>query len=94
MRLLVLAIALTACGRSAALRALDDYDRIVTATCNCTTASCANAQEHAWLKTGIAADRAGARFTGDENSHLFILGLYFDQCYRRARGEPVEMVDY
>jgi len=81
-------------GRDEARTALDAYNRLTTQMCRCRDHTCAAATEHAWLETGVAATRGGARYSDGDQRWLVHLGLHLDQCRRRADGEAVEMVEY
>jgi hypothetical protein len=88
----VVAIALLiACHSDRAKTTLDAYDRVVTEACRCRDAACAETADRAWLAIGASGDHP--QLSDAQKSWLLQLGLYFEQCRQRARGESVETVD-
>ena len=81
-------LVLTACepGRAPARQALDGYRRAVAETCACRVPACVAAAETSWLEVGREADRAHARFSGNEDIWLVQLELQYQQCRARALG--------
>lgn len=92
MRAAVVAALVVACHGDRAKETLDAYNRVVTEACKCRDAACAEAADHAWLSIGASGDHP--HLSDAQKSWLLQLGLYFEQCRQRARGESVEQMDY
>ena len=92
MRAAIAAALLIACHSNRAKETLEAYQRVVKEACRCQDAACADAAERAWLSIGASGDHP--RLNDTQKSTLLQLGLYFEQCRQRARGESVEQVDY
>jgi hypothetical protein len=92
VRAVVAAALLVACHSDRAKETLDAYQRVVKEACRCQDAACADAADRAWLSIGASGDHP--RLSDGQKTWLLQLGLYFEQCRQRARGESVEQVDY
>jgi hypothetical protein len=91
VRAVVVAALLVAC-HDRAKETLDAYNRVVREACKCRDAACADAADRAWLAIGASGEHP--HLSDAQKSSLLQLGLYFEQCRQRARGESVEQVDY
>jgi len=92
VRAAVVAALLVACHGDRAKTTLEAYQRVVKEACRCPDAACIDAADRAWLSIGASGDRPA--LSDAQKSALLQLGLYFEQCRQRARGESVEQVDY
>ena len=92
MRWLVV-VALASChsGRGEATTTVEAYQRLVTKACACTDVVCANTTSWEWLQVGGTAPKHYSEAT---ETWLLELGMHFEQCQRRARGDSHEIVEY
>jgi len=87
--LVIFAIASCHSGRDEATTTIEAYQRLVTKACRCKDVACANTTSWEWLQTA-----APQHYSEAAETWLLQLGMHFDQCQRRARGEPYEIVEY
>jgi hypothetical protein len=87
--LVIFAIASCHAGRDDATTTIEAYQRLVTKACGCKDVACASSTDWEWV--GAPAPKHASEAT---ETWLLQLRLHFDQCLRRARGEPYEIVEY